>query len=383
VGPLRIAIDATAVPRQMAGAGVYTYQLVRALARLANEHRLLVFARPGLFDDLSGEQLRVLHVDPPSPAARLAWEQTALPLLLRRLRIDVLHSPHHHTPLAARLDAAGDARRPRLVVTFHDVTFLLLRDRYPLARRLYMEGVSRAAARIADAIITPSETVRRDVIDKLGVPAERVVAIAEAAGPHFAPVDDDTVGRVRWKHRLPSRYILSVGSLEPGKNRGRLILAYRQLKMNGIDCPLVVAGQPAWRYEGDFELVRGLGLRDEITFLGYVPDDELPALYSGAALLAFPSLYEGFGLPVLEAMACGTPVVASNVSATAEVAGDAALLIDPRDVDALAAAMGRVLSDEALRADLRTRGLERAAQFSWERAARETLFLYELVAAKG
>jgi glycosyltransferase involved in cell wall biosynthesis len=374
---LRIAIDGTAIPRRMAGAGVYTYQLVRALAETAGDHRLLVFARPGLFDDLAADhpRLRVVHVAPTSRAARLAWEQTVLPLLLRRLRVDVLHSPHHHTPLAS-----PGLRR---VVTFHDLTFLLLPQRYPPARRLYMEGLTRAAARVADAIITPSQVVRQEVIDRLGVPVERVVAIPEAAGPQYEPIEDeDTLGRLRWKYRLPNRYILSVGSLEPGKNRARLIRAYARLRSEGIDSPLAIAGQPAWRYEGDFELVRRLGLDAHVRFLGYVPDEEMPALYSGATLLAFPSLYEGFGLPVLEAMACGTPVVTANVSASAEVAGAAAVLVDPKDTEALAEAMGRVLSDEALRADLRSRGLERAQQFSWQRAARQTLTVYEVVAAK-
>ena len=373
---MRIAVDGSAIPRQMAGAGVYTYQLVRALAETADSHQLTVFARPGLFDELAAQQprLQVVHIDQSSRVARLAWEQTRLPSLLRRHKIDLLHSPHHHTPLATR--------RPR-VVTFHDVTFLVLPDRYPTARRLYMATVTRASARVAGVIITPSQTVRRDVIDRLGVPEERVVTIPDAAGPQYIPVEDESIlDRLRQQYQLPSRYILSIGSLEPGKNRGRLIQAYAGLEGAGVDCPLVVAGRPAWRYEGDYEQVRRLGLQDQVRFLGYVPDGDLPALYSGATLLAFPSLYEGFGLPVLEAMSCGTPVVTANVAGTAEIAGDAALLVDPRNVGALAEAMGRLLSDDALRTDLRARGLERAKQFSWQRTARETLSVYESAAAK-
>ncbi len=382
--PMRIAIDGSAIPRQMTGAGVYTYQLVRALTETAHEHRLIVFARPGLFDELAAQQprLQVIPVDPASRVARLAWEQAVLPLLLRRLRVDVLHSPHHHTPLAARLSSPKSARLRR-VVTIHDVTFLLLPQRYPLARRLYMEGVTRASVRVADTIIVPSQTVRHDVIRTLGVPEDRVVAIPEAAGPQYVPIEDEeTLGRLRQKYHLPNRYIISTGSQEPGKNRDRLIRAYTCLEGAGIDCPLVVAGRPAWGYQGEHELVRRLGLDDQVRFLGYVPDDDMPALYSAATLLAFPSLYEGFGLPVLEAMACGTPVVTADVSAMAEVAGDAALLVDPRDVQALAEAMGRLLSDEALQADLRARGLERAKQFSWQRTARDTLSVYEKAAAK-
>jgi glycosyltransferase involved in cell wall biosynthesis len=359
----------------MAGAGVYTYQLVRALTEADGDQRLIVFARPGLFDDLAAlRRLHVVHADPPSRPGRLLWEQTALPLLLRRLRVDVLHSPHHHTPVAA----LGVQR----VVTFQDVTFLLLPDRYPLTRRLYMEAVTRASARVADAVITPSQVVRRQVVQRLGVPAERVVVIPLAPGPQFAPAGEDAMAAVRAKYELPGRYILSVGSLEPGKNRARLIQAYAEVGATEAGCPLVIAGQPGWKYSGDLQLVQALGLEGRVRFLGYVPDDDLPALYSGATLLAFPSLYEGFGLPVLEAMACGTPVVTSNVSGTAEAAGDAALLVDPRDAQALAEAMAWLLRDETLRRELRSRGLERAAQFTWQRTARDTLSVYEVVAAQ-
>jgi glycosyltransferase involved in cell wall biosynthesis len=375
---MRIAIDASAIPRLMAGAGVYTYELVRALAAVNDRHRLIILARPGLFDDLAArtKRLHVVHVRPSSRPGRLFWEQTVLPVLLRRLRVDVLHSPHHHTPALA-----PGVRR---VVTIHDVTFMLLPDRYPLSRRLYMETLTRASARVADAIITPSQVVRDEVVERLGVPAERVVVIPYAAAPQFTPVDEPTIEALRQKYRLPDRYVLSVGSLEPGKNRARLFLAYARLRAEGLDdCPLVVVGQPAWRYERDVELTGGLGLRDLVRYLGYVPSEDLPGLYSGATLFAFPSLYEGFGLPVLEAMACGTPVVASSTSAIPEVAGDAALLIDPRDADAIAEAMSRLLADEVLLGQLRARGLERASRFSWERTARDTLSVYEVVAAEG
>lgn len=373
---LRIAIDCSAVPAQMAGAGVYTYQLVRALAELPSRHSILVFARAGLFDDLAAQRkLHVVQIDPRSRALRLGWEQTVLPLLLRQHRIDVLHSPHHHTPLVLA------PPRPKRVVTVHDVTFMLLPDRYPTARRLYMEGHTRATVRVADAIITPSHAVRDDVVRMLGVPADRIVAIPEAAGPQFLPASADEQARVREQYRLPWRFVLSVGSREPGKNRLRLLRAVALLRERGIDCTLAIAGQPAWGYDAETALVRQRGLEGSVRFLGYVPDGDLPALYSAATVFAYPSLYEGFGLPVLEAMACGTPVVTSNVGGTAEVASDAALLVDPRDTQGLAETLGRSLSDEVLRALLRVRGIKRAGQFSWERTARETLLLYELVAA--
>lgn len=374
---MRIAIDATAIPRLMAGAGVYTYQLVRALAALEADHDYVVFAHSDAFDDLARQRprLRVVHIRARSRPERLLWEQLLLPGRLRRLGIDVLHSPHHTTP-------ALPLPCPR-VVTLHDVTFFLLPQRYPPTRRLYFQAITRAAARLAQAIITPSDAVKRDVVRVLGVPQERVTAIAEAPAPEFAPLEDaDALGRIRWRYKLPSRYILSVGNLEPGKNRGRLIAAYGRLRERGLQHHLVIAGQRAWRYESDLALVRRLRLDDVVHFLGYVDGADMPGLYSGADLLAFPSLYEGFGLPVLEAMACGTPVVTSSVSALPEVAGDAALLVDPKDVAALTEAMERALADEALRAELRARGLQRAREFSWEKAARGTVQVYEVVASR-
>jgi glycosyltransferase involved in cell wall biosynthesis len=373
---LRIAIDCSAIPARMAGAGVYTYQLVRALAQLPHKHALIAFAREGLFEDLAAERrLHVVHIDPKSRALRLGWEQAVLPMLLRRYHIDVLHSPHHHTPIVL------PPPRPKRVVTVHDVTFLLLPERYPTVRRLYMQAVTRAAVAVADAIITPSHAVRNDVVRTLGVSEDRIVAIPEAAAPHFRPAADDEQLRVRERYDLPEEFVLSVGSREPGKNRSRLLRAIAQVRDRGIDCSLVIAGQPVWDYQREAELIERLGIGGRVRLLGYVPNEDLRPIYSAATAFAFPSLYEGFGLPVLEAMACGTPVVTSNVGATAEVANDAALLVDPRDTASIVAALERLLTDPRLRSELRECGLARAAEFSWERAARETILLYELVAA--
>jgi glycosyltransferase involved in cell wall biosynthesis len=371
---MRIAYDATAIPRLMAGAAVYTYELARALAAVDRDNEYVIFARGDHFDDLPSARpgLRVLKVRAPSRPMRLVWEQAILPRRLRQLRIDVLHSPHHTTPLLP----CGCRR----VVTFHDLTFLLLPERYPTTRRLYFQLMTRLSARVADAVIVPSESVRGDVMRLLRLPPERVFAIPEAAGPAFCPQDAAVIEAVRHRYGLEGPYVLSVGSLEPGKNRERLLQAFARLRTRGLEHTLVVAGQRAWRYEGEEPLARRLGLGGSARFLGHVPQADLPALYGGAALFAFPSLYEGFGLPALEAMACGTPVVASNVSAVPEVVGEAALQVSPWDVGALAGAMERVLRDERLRDDLRERGLKRAAEFSWERAARRTLDVYRWVA---
>jgi len=378
---MRIAFDATAMPRLMAGAAVYTYELARALAAVDSENEYVIFARGSQFDDLPAmrpgppagrARLRVLKVRAPSRLLRLLWEQTVLPWRLRQLRIDVLHSPHHTTPLAP----CGYRR----VVTIHDLTFLLLPERYPTTRRLYFQTMTRLSARVADAVIVPSEAVKGDVMRILGLPPERLFVIPEAAGPAFHPQDAVAIEAVRRRYGLEGPFLLSVGSLEPGKNRERLLQAFARLRAGGLKHTLVVAGQRAWRYEGEEPLARRLGLADSVRFLGHVPQADLPALYSAADLFVFPSLYEGFGLPALEALACGTPVVASNVSALPEVVGDAALQVSPLDVEGLAGAMERLLCDDRLRGDLRERGLARAAQFSWEKAARQTVEVYRWAA---
>jgi glycosyltransferase involved in cell wall biosynthesis len=269
------------------------------------------------------------------------------------------------------------------VVTIHDVTFMVLPGRYPVVRRAYMELVTRTASRVADAIIVPSNAIRCDVSTALGAELP-IVVVPEAAAPQYAPVvDRSQIADVRSRYGLPESFLLSVGSLEPGKNRGRIFVALRRLLDNDeLVCPLAIVGQPAWRYEGDQDLVETLGLTEHVRFLGYVADSDLPALYSAATALLFPSLYEGFGLPVIEAMACGAPVITSNTGATSEVGDGAALLIDPRSVEAIAAAVRRMLTDGALRTDLRARGIARAADFSWERTARETLAVYQAAAAR-
>jgi glycosyltransferase involved in cell wall biosynthesis len=371
---MRVAIDATAIPRQMAGAGVYTDSLIRAICRVDNENDYVIFARRGAFADLARPGFRIVPTPTPNRPARLLWEQCLLPLQLRRRGVDLLHSPHHTMPLVA----PGCLR----VVTFHDLTFFLLPGRYPASRRLYFQAVSRASARRADALIVPSETVKGDVARILAVPQSRITTVYEAPAPVFRPIEDGAMlAQVRQKYRLPDRFILNVGSLEPGKNRASLIQAFHRLRQRGLGHRLVIVGQKAWKYEGDFELVERLGLGEAVLFTGYVPAEELAALYSCAELFVFPSLYEGFGLPVLEAMACGAPVVTSNLSAMPEVAGRAAMLIEPRDIEGLADAMERPLRYSRVRTSLRSRGLKRAAEFSWERAARETVAVYERTAA--
>jgi glycosyltransferase involved in cell wall biosynthesis len=369
---VRIAIDATSIPRHRAGAGTYIYNLVQALAEVDRENTYYVFAKTGAFQrrQLERDRFHVVPVWLPSRLGRMVWEQAILPVHLRRRRVDVLHSPHLTTT------ALGDGWRR--VVTFHDVTFFLLPRRYPALRRLYYQQAGRAGAHLAHVVIAVSQTVKHDVVRQFGLPLDRVRVVPLAPGAGFCPLDDPAaLGAVRDKYRLPSRFILNVGTLEPGKNQATLLRAFRRLKEQGVEHGLVIAGQRGWMYERLYRLVDELGLRGRVHFTGYLPEKDLAAIYNLADVFVFPSLYEGFGLPPLEAMACGLPVVASDAPAPVEVLDGAALLVSPRDVEGLAEAVGRILRDRHLRYRLRKRGLERAADFSWERTARETVEAYQ------
>jgi len=370
---VRIAIDATSVPPQPAGAGVYAIELVRALAQRDRHDGYALFTRGAWADAIVAgrRNWRLEHVASGSRALRLVWAQSRLPRAVAALGIDVLHSTHHTLPLAGV--------RCRRVVTIHDVTFFRIPERYPPARRLYMQTLTRLAARVADAIIVPSNAVRDDVRRTLGVPESKIATVYEAAAAQYAPVERARALAVAREYRIEAPYVLSVGSLEPGKNRARLFRAMRQLRDEGFEHRLAVVGQKAWKYEQEMELVGQLGMADRVIFPGYVKQEHLPALYAGADAFAFPSLYEGFGLPVIEAMACGVPVLTSNISATAEVASDAALLVAPTSLDAICDGLRLLLRDADLRADYARRGIERAAQFSWRRAADETHAVYSRV----
>jgi len=238
------------------------------------------------------------------------------------------------------------------------------------------------AIRGAAAVITDSERSREDILTHLSVKPGRVVSIPLAADRRFRPLPAAEIAPVLHEYGVGQPYILYVGALESRKNLPRLLAAYARLREWSEQWRLVIVGARKWKFSPIFDTVQALGLEPHVHFTGYVADEHLPALYAGADLFAFPSLYEGFGLPVLEAMACGTPVVTSNTSSLPEVAGDAAILVDPTDVEQIANAMWLVLSQPDVAAALREKGLARAAQFTWERTARETIAVYERVLAE-
>jgi glycosyltransferase involved in cell wall biosynthesis len=354
-------------------AGISRY-IDRTLAGLPSHLRndsCVAFVGPDVsFDSPSLAAMRVERSPLPMhrPMVRILWEQLVLPIACRRWRIDVLHAPAYVAPLL---------RTGRSVVTFHDLSFFRLPEAFNRPNRTYLQEFSRLSARRADRFIAVSESTRRDLIQLLAVGPDKVDVVHNGVEERFQPIGDAaTVEEFRRARGLPDRFVLYLGTLEPRKNVVTLIRAYAQARKRGITETLVLAGGRGWGSSPEAHLIERLGLEAHVRSVGFVPMEDQVLWYNAATLFAYPSLYEGFGFPALEAMACGTPVVAGNCSSLPEVVGDAGLLVNPRDADDLAEAIVRVLRDDQLRFDLACRGRERARRFSWEAAARGTVGSY-------
>jgi glycosyltransferase involved in cell wall biosynthesis len=393
---MRIGFDYTAAVRQGAGIGRYTRQLFRALIELDAQNRyvLLVAGRgvargegpqepvPGLgyaseFAKLvKRPNVRVVNIPLSDRALAILWHRLRMPLWVELFcgELDLFHSPDFTLP---------PTRRARGVVTVHDLSFIRVPDSaHPRLRSFLLQAVSRSVQR-ADWVLADSQCTKRDLIELMGSSVERVEVIYPGVERRFRPIKEAAVlAAVQERYQLPSRFVLALSTLQPRKNFERLIRAYA-LMSEGLrrDVKLVIAGGRGWCYDSIFETVKALQLENAVHFPGYIADRDLPALYSLAELFALPSLYEGFGLEPLEAMACGTPVVTSNVSSLPEVVGDAGFCVDPLNVERLAEAMELVFGDEDLRQEMIRRGMERAQGFSWRAAARRLLHLYGRAAA--
>jgi len=372
---MRIALDATAVPSKPMGAGWYIIYLVRALSRLETSHQLVVFAQEHLRPFLAGcqgGQTEMIWLPDQPPALRLIWEQAIFPRLLRRLQIDLLHSPHYTMPLAHPLPT---------VVTFHDLTFFLHPEKHTRAKRFFFPWMMRRSAQRADWLIADSESTRQDAISFVGADPARITTVHLGYQDIFRPIaDSQHLDRIRQEYRLPPRYILYVGALEPRKNVPLLLRAFEQLAVR-LPHHLVLTGGTGWKDAPVLAQMEAMRFSERVHRLGHVPHEHLPAIFNLAEVFVYPSAYEGFGLPPLEAMACGTPVITSNISSMPEFVGQAGVLIPPNDESALSNALQSVLTDEALRQRLKTAGPQRAASFTWERTAQKTLAIYEQVLA--
>jgi glycosyltransferase involved in cell wall biosynthesis len=368
---LTIYVDVSAAVHRRAGLGRYAENLVRGLAGLIPDELALFYnAEQGVTGLVGLEHLPASTVALGyKPWRSLVWLSQLAGVGINRLMPDVtlFHATEHLLPAL---------RGVPTVLTVHDLIFRHLPQHHKRLNRWYLNLTMPLYCRRATAIIAISEATRRDLAAAYAVPPGKVTIISEAADPRFCPQPAATVEAVRARYGLPPRYLLFVGTIEPRKNLGRLLRAFEAVHAAGLTDALVIIGKRGWLYESFFAELQQSPARHAVIFPGFVPDDDLPAAYAGSQAAVLPSLCEGFGLPVLEGMASGCPVVCSNTSSLPEIAGDAGLLVDPTSVDSLTDALRRVLTDRALAADMVERGLRRAASFSWERTAQETLALY-------
>ncbi len=373
---MRVAIDIQSLLRQKTGVGHALYDLIEALAALdaPDEFTAFYFSRRRLGLPFTNDRFRERRIAfPPGRLLSALWKTLPFPAVDRFLdHADVYHFPDF---------VARPVRRGKVVVTVHDLSFARLPETVEPKNRAYLTKKVPASIERADAVIAVSDFTRRELEDLFPASRGKVHVIHHGVRRLFRPTAEGDERETAARDRVPQRYILAVGTVEPRKNLGVLLDAMALLRRDTAfdDMGLVVAGGRGWLAE-DIERRLAAEQRDgRLLRLGYVPDDVLRRLYCGASALAFPTKYEGFGLPALEAMACGLPVVCSNVASLPEVVGDAALLVEDPSAEAFANALRRVLADEPLAADLRRRGLERAAAFTWQNAARQTLAVYRQV----
>jgi len=375
---MKICLDLSPTVHRHAGLGRYAYELLLALIGTDPDNDYLAF-----FNNPSRA-----YIDPPlaglshltTPLSYKPWRLSVLLAHIVQITqdslfptVDIFHATDHLLPRFAQVKS---------VFTLHDLIFLFHPETHKPLNRWFLTLMMPRFLRVADAIIAVSECTKRDAVRCYGVPEEKITVIYEGVNPRFCPAGPEAVAAVRQKYGLPEHFILYVGTIEPRKNLSALLEAFVALQnrlatRDAAALRLVFVGKKGWLYEGFFRRLRELGLEDRAFFTGYVPDEDLPAIYSAADLFVFPSLYEGFGLPVLEAMACGTPVICSDTSSLPEVAGDAALMVPPTDVRALAEAMERMLCDAQMRTTLREKGLAWVRRFTWEKTAQQTVSVYK------
>ena len=365
-----VAINAHLLSNQAgyrsAGVHQYIHYLTRHLGQADTHLRFTLLVGKGMAPPEAGLHVQPSRWDTSRIPSRVLWEQCVQPLALRRIGADLVHGPVFIGPLCAPCP---------VVLTIHDLGFIRFPRACRPAHRHYLTIMTRLSARRARRLIAVSEHTASEASSLLGVQRDRIDVVYHGVDPQFRPLPPDQVIDFRRRQGLPARFVLFVGTLEPRKNLLRLVDAFSRLADSRT--LLVLVGGRGWKFDDLFSRAEDPDLKHRVVFPGYARQEELPLWYNAATAFVYPSLYEGFGLPVLEAMACGTPVLCSNASSLPEVAGSAALMFTPTDTEALSAQLYRLLSDSSLRRELRDRGLTRSRSFSWIKAAEETTLVYQ------
>jgi glycosyltransferase involved in cell wall biosynthesis len=369
---MRICIDASPAVHHRGGFGRYVQELTTGLLALDPDSEYVAFynhAAAALVDPPL-DQLRHLTTRLTNRPWRLSVVLaylTRTPQDRRFPGIDIFHATDNLLPRFSQVKS---------VFALQDLIFRFYPETHNPPNRWFLTLMMPRFLKAADVVIAISQCTSRDAVRLYGLDEAKTRVIYAGVSPGFHARAPEAISLVRQKYSLPENFILFVGTIEPRKNLTTLLEAYRALKNEGTGCKLVIVGRKGWLYEGFFRKLRELGLEDEVIFPGFVPDEDLSAFYTAADLFVYPSLYEGFGLPVVEAMACGAPVITSNTSSLPEVAGEAALLVEPTSVEELVAAVRRLLNDKGLQVEMAARGLKRAARFTWEDTARRTAEVY-------
>lgn len=374
---MKIVFDGRTISGNKSGAGVYSDSLLKGLSDVDahNTYKVFVFKKP--FDvpaNFKFVNTKISHED--HPMGEL-WEYIFLPYFFTKEGIDVFHSPTFHMPIFT----PGIKK----VITIHDLILLKFPQTYPRNFVRYAALMLRIGIKAADAIIVPSESTKKDIIEIFKVKADKIYIIPYGVRHGLNIINDNHhLADIKNKYNLPDNFILFISTIEPRKNLEGLIRAYSNIRKTGISHKLVVCGGKGWlnEYERITKIAGELGVTEHISFIGYLPDEDISAIYNLAALFVYPSFYEGFGFPPLEAMACGCPVITSNTSSLGEVVGDAAITVDPHNLEELTRAMYLVLTSAELKSKMKKQGLKRVKMFSWERSARETINVYEKVCEK-
>ena len=373
---MKVAIDVRTINKPRSGVGHYVTNLIREFQKIDKENSYCLISNNGEFEAEFASRPNFENyrtwISNENHLVGDLWESFYLPGLLQRKGVSVFHGPAFMIPL--RFSGF------RTVVTIHDIVAFIKPETVPLKYALYMRFLIGLVVRKADRVITPSESTKQDLIDRLKVPEEKIEVVYEAVSDEFKPWSGPgRAEQVKRKFGIRDRYMLFVGNLEPRKNLVRLMRAFERARDRlGGAYQLVISGKKGWLYKDILTTYEQVN-RGDVILTSYVSDKDLVDLYRSADMFVFPTLYEGFGLPVLEAMGCGAPVITSSVSSIPEIAGDAAVLVDPLDIGQISEAMVEVAFSEALRANLREKGLRQAAGFTWTKTAERTLEIYRSV----
>lgn len=374
---MNIGINGLLMSGAKTGIGNYMHNLLKALAKVdtTNSYKIFTAAQGEIQDCFAGNQLPIAVKLPGKGSwARILWEQTMLPHQMDAHQIDLMHFADYALPVLYKT-------RP-WIISVHDLAYRIYPETFSRGKLWTKLALVKPSLHKAAKIITGSENTKQDIMKFYGIPPEQIAVTTYGVDlERFNPLSVSQVQTGLERYGLEPGYILFIGTLEPRKNIISVIRAYHHLRSNGCQQKLVIGGGNGWLYSDIFKQVEELKLVEDIIFTGYLPDADLPLLYNGAGVFVYPSLYEGFGLPPLEAMACGTPVVTSNVSSLPEVVGTAGLMVPPLDAMAIAEAIGRVLTDHQFADQLSIQGIQRAQDFSWEKTALQTLAVYQEVLA--